>query len=244
MEKFKIIVCKIKDFFIKNWKIIVYIICSLLILLFLIFAIKTFTNPMNTKITRKNYDNVIKKIRKHSSKENYEKVQAVIAMAEMASWGEDKDKIDIIEGKSFNQMIKTIQKNIEQEEKEAEEQKAISAEKQKIRDEYLKFDNYTWEVKTVNYQNRLIITVEIENLKNVDIEAFEGVINISDKLDNNLGDFKIKNTKVISKKAKADVDITFYHDEYYTEIKTISRQNGDLYFSFTPTKLIVNGQEI
>ena len=205
MEKFKIIVCKIKDFFIKNWKIIVYIICSLLILLFLIFAIKTFTNPMNTKITRKNYDNVIEKIRKHSSKENYEKVQAVIAMAEMASWGEDKDK---------------------------------------IRDEYLKFDNYTWEVKTVNYQNRLIITVEIENLKNVDIEAFEGVINISDKLDNNLGDFKIKNTKVIPKKAKADVDITFYDDEYYTEIKTISRQNGDLYFSFTPTKLIVNGQEI
>ncbi len=144
----------------------------------------------------------------------------------------------------FNQMIKTIQKNIEQEEKEAEEQKAISAEKQKIRDEYLKFDNYTWEVKTVNYQNRLIITVEIENLKNIDIEAFEGVINISDKLDNNLGDFKIKNTKVIPKKAKADVDITFYDDEYYTEIKTIRRQNGDLYFSFTPTKLIVNGQEI
>lgn len=244
MEKFKTIVCKIKDFFIKNWKIIIYIICSLLILLFLIFAIKIFTNPMNTKITRKNYDNVIEKIRKHSSKENYEKVQAVIAMAEMASWGEDKDKIDIIEGKSFNQMIKTIQKNIEQEEKETEEQKAISAEKQKIRDEYLKFDNYTWEVKTVNYQNRLIITVEIENLKNVDIEAFEGVINISDKLDNNLGDFKIKNTKVIPKKAKADVDMTFYDDEYYTEIKTINRQNGDLYFSFTPTKLIVNGQEI
>lgn len=161
---------------------------------------------MNTKITRKNYDNVIEKIRKHSSKENYEKVQAVTAMAEMASWGEDKDKIDIIEGKSFNQMIKTIQKNIEQEEKEAEEQKAISAKKQKIRDEYLKFDNYTWEVKTVNYQNRLVITVEIENLKNVDIEAFEGVINISDKLDNNLGDFKIKNTKVIPKKAKADVE--------------------------------------
>lgn len=244
MKNLKIIANTAKKFILMNWKKLVISLSTLLIILILLFVISILTNPMNTKITRKNYENVVETIRKNSTKESYEKVQAVIAMAEMASWGEDKDKIDIIEGKSFNQMIKTIQKNIEQENKEAEEQKAISAEKQKIREKYLKFDNYTWEVKTVNYQSRLIITVEIENLKNVDIEAFEGIINISDKLDNTLGDFEIKNTKVIPKKAKADVNMTFYDDEYYTEIKTISRQNGDLYFSFTPTKLIVNGQEI
>ena len=139
-------------------------------------------------------------------------------------------------------MIKKIQKNLEEENKEAEQQKIISAEKQKIRDGYLKFDNYTWEVKTSNYQSK-IITAEIENLKDIDIEAFEGIISISDKLDNNLGDFKIKNTKIIPKKAKADIDMTFYEDEYYSEIKAISRQSGDLYFSFTPTKLIVDGNK-
>ena len=38
--------------------------------------------------------------------------------------------------------------------------------------------------------------------------------------------------------------MTFYEDEYYSEIKAISRQSGDLYFSFTPTKIIVDGNEI
>ena len=244
MKNLKIIFTQIKDFIVSKWKIITYIICSLIILSFVVLAFKLLTNPMNTKVTRKNYDNVIERIRKNSSKDDYQKVQAVIAMAELASLGDNEDKIDYLEGKSFNQMIKRIQKNLEEENKEAEQQKIISAEKQKIRDEYLKFDNYTWEVKTSNYQSNLIITAEIENLKDIDIEAFEGIISISDKLDNNLGDFKIKNTKIIPKKAKADIDMTFYEDEYYSEIKVISRQSGDLYFSFTPTKLIVDGNEI
>ena len=236
MKNLKIIFTQIKDFIVSKWKIITYIICSLIILSFVVLAFKLLTNPMNIKVTRKNYDNVIERIRKNSSKDDYQKVQAVIAMAELVSLGDNEDKIDYLEGKSFNQMIKKIQKNLEEENKEAEQQK--------IRDEYLKFDNYTWEVKTSNYQSNLIITAEIENLKDIDIEAFEGIISISDKLDNNLGDFKIKNTKIIPKKAKADIDITFYEDEYYSEIKDISRQSGDLYFSFTPTKLIVDGNEI
>ena len=70
---------------------------------------------MNTKVTRKNYDNVIERIRKNSSKDDYQKVQAVIAMAELASLGDNEDKIDYLEGKSFNQMIKKIQKNLEEE---------------------------------------------------------------------------------------------------------------------------------
>ena len=236
MKNLKIIFTQIKDFIVSKWKIITYIICSLIILSFVVLAFKLLTNPMNTKVTRKNYDNVIERIRKNSSKDDYQKVQAVIAMAELASLGDNEDKIDYLEGKSFNQMIKKIQKNLEEENKEAEQQKINSAEKQKIRDGYLKFDNYTWEVKTSNYQSNLIITAEIENLKDIDIEAFEGIISISDKLD--------KNTKIIPKKAKADIDMTFYEDEYYSEIKAISRQSGDLYFSFTPTKLIVDGNEI
>lgn len=244
MKKIKNIFIKIQDLIVKNKKIISYVICSLLIISFAILTFKLLTNPMNTKVTRKNYENVIERIRKNSSKDDYEKVQAVIAMAELASLGSNEDKLDYIEGKSFNQMIKKIQKNLQEEKREAEQQKAISAEKQKIRDGYLNFDNYTWEVKTLNYQSNLIITAEIENLKDVDIEAFEGIISISDKLDNILGNFKIKNTKIIPKNAKADIDMTFYEDEYYSEIKAISRQNGDLYFSFTPTRLIVKGNEI
>ncbi len=244
MKKIKNLFIKIQDLMVKNKKIISYIICSLLIISFAILTFKLLTNPMNTKVTRKNYENVIERIRKNSSKDDYEKVQAVIAMAELASLDSNEDKLDYIEGKSFNQMIKKIQKNLQEEKKEAEQQKAISAEKQKIRDGYLNFDNYTWEVKTLNYQSNLIITAEIENLKDVDIETFEGIISISDKLDNILGNFKIKNTKIIPKNAKADIDMTFYEDEYYSEIKAISRQSGDLYFSFTPTRLIVKGNEI
>ena len=244
MEKLKMMFANLKDLLLNNKKNFRIAIIVLFIITVAILISSIILNPMNAKITRKNYDNVVEKIRKNASKDDYEKVQAVIAMAEMASWGEDKDKIDILEGKSFNQAIKTIQKNIEQEEKETKQQKSINAEKQKIRDGYLKFDNYTWEIKNNNYQENLIITVEMENLKNVDIDAFEGVINISDKLNNTLGNFNIKNTTVIPKKAKADIDMTFYSDEYYSEIKAISRQNGDLYFSFTPTKLIINGKEI
>ena len=142
MKNLKIIFTQIKDFIVSKWKIITYIICSLIILSFVVLAFKLLTNPMNIKVTRKNYDNVIERIRKNSSKDDYQKVQAVIAMAELVSLGDNEDKIDYLEGKSFNQMIKKIQKNLEEENKEAEQQKIISAEKQKIRDEYLKFDNY------------------------------------------------------------------------------------------------------
>ena len=130
MKNLKIIFTQIKDFIVSKWKIITYIICSLIILSFVVLAFKLLTNPMNTKVTRKNYDNVIERIRKNSSKDDYQKVQAVIAMAELASLGDNEDKIDYLEGKSFNQMIKKIQKNLEEENKEAEQQKIISAEKQ------------------------------------------------------------------------------------------------------------------
>lgn len=110
MKNLKIIFIQIKDFIVSKWKIITYIICSLIILSFVVLAFKLLTNPMNTKVTRKNYDNVIERIRKNSSKDDYQKVQAVIAMAELASLGDNEDKIDYLEGKSFNQMIKKIQK--------------------------------------------------------------------------------------------------------------------------------------
>lgn len=110
MKNLKIIFTQIKDFIVSKWKIITYIICSLIILSFVVLAFKLLTNPMNTKVTRKNYDNVIERIRKNSSKDDYQKVQAVIAMAELASLGDNKDKINYLEGKSFNQMIKRIQK--------------------------------------------------------------------------------------------------------------------------------------
>lgn len=125
MKNLKIIFTQIKDFIVSKWKIITYIICSLIILSFVVLAFKLLTNPMNTKVTRKNYDNVIERIRKNSSKDDYQKVQAVIAMAELASLGDNKDKIDYLEGKSFNQMIKKIQKNLEEENKEAEQQKLL-----------------------------------------------------------------------------------------------------------------------
>ena len=129
MKNLKIIFTQIKDFIVSKWKIITYIICSLIILSFVVLAFKLLTNPMNIKVTRKNYDNVIERIRKNSSKDDYQKVQAVIAMAELVSLGDNEDKIDYLEGKSFNQMIKKIQKNLEEENTEAEQQKIISAEK-------------------------------------------------------------------------------------------------------------------
>lgn len=248
MENLKIIANTAKKFILMNWKKLVISLSALLIILILLFVISILTNPMNTKITRKNYDNVVEKIRKNSSKENYEKVQAVIAMAEMASWGEDKDKIDIIEGKSFNQMIKTIQKNIEQEEKEAEQQKAVAIEKQKIREQYFEVRSWSYDIVNIHpYEKGVKIYLEAENKKNIDIDAFEGILTVKDKLGNIVLETKLTCNINFPKKSEEVFNWTLSEIDYYSAVKDISQFNGKdgaLTFYFDISKLIVNGQEI
>ena len=183
MENLKKMFTNLKDLLLNNKKNFCIVIIVLFIITVAILISSIILNPMNAKITRKNYDNVVEKIRKNASKDDYEKVQAVIAMAEMASWGEDKDKIDLLEGKSFNKMIKTIQKNIEQGKKEIEYQKSIAKEKSKIRDEYFEVLSWSYDIiKIDQFEKGVKIYLEAKNKKNVDIEAFEGVLIVKDKL--------------------------------------------------------------
>lgn len=64
MKNLKIIANTAKKFILMNWKKLVISLSTLLIILILLFVISILTNPMNTKITRKNYDNVVETIRK------------------------------------------------------------------------------------------------------------------------------------------------------------------------------------
>ena len=248
MKNLKKMFTNLKDLLLNNKKNFCIVIIVLFIITVAILISSIILNPMNAKITRKNYDNVVEKIRKNASKDDYEKVQAVIAMAEMASWGEDKDKIDLLEGKSFNKMIKTIQKNIEQGKKEIEYQKSIAKEKSKIRDEYFEVLSWSYDIiKIDQFEKGVKIYLEARNKKNVDIEAFEGVLIVKDKLNNVILESKLTANIEFPKNSEEVFNWTISEIDNYTGVREISKFNGrgqDLTFYFDLEKIIVNGKEI
>lgn len=145
-------------------------------------------------------------------------------------------------------MIKTIQKNIEQEEKKAESQKAVTIEKQKIREQY--FEVISWSSDIVNihpYEKGIKIYLEAENKKNIDIDAFEGILTVKDKFGNIVLETKLTCNINFPKKSEEVFNWTLSEIDNYSAVKDISQFNGidgALTFYFDILKLIVNGQEI
>ena len=229
----------------KNLIISVTFVTAVLLLIFL--GLYVFRSPMDIKITEKNYDAVVEKIRKNASKDDYEKVQAVILLAQLASTGENEAPIKIMEGKSFKEMIKKIKHNAEESEQKQELQKSVEKEKQKIRNTYIKSLEWNWEVAkdaSNPYIKVLNVTMKAKNTKDVDIEAFEANIGMYDKLDNEIASIDVKCTKKLPKNAEADFNWTVSEMDNLDAVTAMSKENGDIYFEFKPTKLLVGGKEL
>ena len=69
-------------------------------------------DPMNKTITKENFKEVIEEVGQKSSEEDKQKVKGVLLLAGFASMRGGKPE-DIFIGKSFNEVIKEVQVNIE-----------------------------------------------------------------------------------------------------------------------------------
>lgn len=211
-------------------------------------TINALTNPMNTKITKSNYYSVLEKVRKKATKDDFEKVQAIITMSELASLGGNENSLDYLEGKSFNQMIKQITKNLEEQEKDIVIQKNIAKEKSKIRKKYIEVISWSYDIINIKpYEKGIKIYLEAKNKKNIDIEAFEGILTVKDKLGNSLLETTLTCNINFPKNSEEVFNWTVSEMDDYNAVKDISQFDGKgdaLTFYFDITKLIVDGNEI
>jgi len=142
------------------------------------------TNPMNTKITKENYDEVVKSVRAKSSSEEVKKMEAVLFMA----------KIGTLSGKteSFNEIIKNLNAK---KDKQQEQQKRNVAQSAKLTD-FFKISG--WKKESIQgrfeFDRKIRISFVITSKLDKEVGALEGAIFIFDKLDNELANIPIKMT--------------------------------------------------
>ncbi|MDD0851616.1 hypothetical protein HBN50_00860 [Halobacteriovorax sp. GB3] len=226
---------------------------------FLILTLFTFTlfgcsDPMNTKITKENYKKVLEGVRKNTDEKTYEKVQAIVKLAEFAKLG-GKDPIDFLEGKSFNEHLNYFKHKAEEEQVrlKQEELKALQVakaaeDKIKERSQYLK--TLSWIKKKskdkYGFNKKVVVGIHMQNMKNKDIDAFEGTIYIYDKLNNQLAKLGVKSTDVIKAGSKSNLTWVFPTIDFSNNMKEVYETSpGSLKFRFEPSKILLkNGTEI
>lgn len=206
------------------------------------------TSPMDTKITKENYSEVVEKIRKNSTEEEWKKVAAVMMLAKLGGIT-GKSEAELMEGKSFNEIIKNIKEGEEKESKAAKEreEKELKAAKDEA-DHAAKLTamfeevNWTKGVASDEYGIRKVVrlTLKLKNKTEKDLEAFEGRITVYDKLQNKLGAWNIKHTDKM-KAGKADSMVyEFPTMDFRNNVKEIYNTKGsDLKFKFEATKVLL-----
>ena len=217
-------------------------VCTIFLMIFLVSCGE---NPMDTKITKENYEKVVEKIRKKASKEDYEKTEAIISLSKIASMG--GDHIALIEGKSFNEIIINMQEAQEREEERRLQKARREAKKAEILGKYL--ESINWEKSTYTgkygFNKSVVIKVLIKNKTNKNIDAFEGVINIFDKLKNQLASLGVKSTSSLKKNSQENVGWKFSTIDYENKMEEIYNTKAeDLYFEFKPTKVLLEDGKI
>jgi len=187
------------------------------------------TNPMDTKITKENYREVVKKVRAKSSPEEIEKMEAILIMAKIGTLTGQTEE-EILEGKSFNDVIKNINaKKIEQQ----EQQKRSIAQSNKLTD-FFKIG--TWKKESIQgrfkFDQKVRISVDITSKLDKEVGAFEGAVLIFDKLDNELANLPIKMTNQnVEPMANFDLSMNLSYSDLGNNMDEIfSTKAGDLKF--------------
>lgn len=157
------------------------------------------TDPMKTEITKENYSSLTEKIRKKVSQQEWEKIQAVQGLARLAGASEGKSEVDVLQGMTFEQAINRIQTAVQ--EQELSKLKAAQEEQQKSQRLalYIEFDSFSKSSidNQFDFMKKIRLGVGAKNRANQDIEAFEGTLEIFDKLGNQLANLSIKSTTPI-----------------------------------------------
>ncbi|WP_413612428.1 hypothetical protein [Bdellovibrio sp. HCB-110] len=195
------------------------------------------TKPMDKKITKDNYNELLEDIRKNASEEDWKKVQAITMMAKMGSLA-GKTEMELLEGKSFNQIIDNIKK------KNEADLKAAKDEEDKAEQLAQLFEVIEWRKsnKTDAYgiTQSVILSLKLKNKMDKEMDAFEGSILVYDKLQNKLGEFLIKDTELLAAGAERKLSFNFSTIDFKNNVKEIYATNGkDLRFRFKPTRVLL-----
>lgn len=192
---------------------------------------------MDKKITKENYSQIVEEVRKKASEEDWKKVEAIQMMARMGSLA-GKSEMDILEGKSFNEIINNIKKNNEAELKAAKEE---SDHAEKLTQN---FEVVSWTKGThsdeYGISKKVSISLELKNKMNRDVDAFEGHIFVYDKLQNQLGKFRIKETDVLKANSARKLSYEVSTVNFQNRVQEIYDTKGaDLRFKFEATKVLL-----
>lgn len=195
------------------------------------------TKAMDKKITKENYDSLLEEIRKNASEDDWKKVQGIVMLAKMGRIA-GKSEMDILEGKSFNEIIENFKK------KNEEELKAAKDEEDKSQQLAQLFEVIEWSkaTKTDRYEisRSVILSLKLKNKMDKSMDAFEGSILVYDKLKNKLGEFHIKETQTLAAGAERKLSYDIPTIDFQNNVKEIYATNGsDLRFQFKPSKVLL-----
>ena len=211
-------------------------------------------STLDEKITKENLPDLLESIRKNENKEVYDQVQGIVKIAAFAKLG-GKEPIDLLKGKSFNEHIKHFKNKAKQAEakKKADNLKKLqfAKEEEKRSEERSRYlEVITWSKKQVtdryNINKKVQIGAKFKNKTSEDIDAFEGVIYIYDKLDNKLAELPVKNTSILKGNKENGLLWEFSTISYTNKMKEVfSSKATTLKFRFDITKLLLkNGKTL
>ena len=214
--------------------------------IFIIFILISCSNPMNKKLTKENYRDVLNEVRKKSSDEDFAKVQGLVQlMAFSSAFQKDKNVEEQLEGKTFNEIIKSMKENQEKSKTENLKTAIEEAGKEQLRQEHL--DVIKWTKKNKKSGKYILresveIGATFQNKKTKDIDAFEGKILVFDKLGNEIMDFYIKDTDGI--KAKKKSKGTWSKSVKFKGEELFRTPASKLKFKFIPTKILFKDETV
>lgn len=214
------------------------------IIILLVGLIMGCSNPMDEKITRTNYHQLIEKIKTKSSEDDRKKVAALVSLYKMGSIFSGQDEISLLEGKSFNEHIALFNERMQKEAAEAKEQEIKEAKEKEEKDKALaeenkrveeltkkfEFSNYkksTWESE-YGIKRYLEIKLDVKNISEADIDAFEGWMTVYDKLDNKLARFYLKSTKLLRKGSVGKIETSRELNLFDSDDRVFEVKNTDL----------------
>ena len=103
---------------------------------FIIF-LASCSNPMNKKLTKENYKEVLEEVRKGGRREEFEQVQSLMVVLKMQEVFTKQSVGETLEGRTFSEIIENIKDNAEKSRNRRYKAEIEESGKEKLRKSYL-----------------------------------------------------------------------------------------------------------
>lgn len=213
------------------------------------------SDPMDEKITKSNYPELLAKIKSRGSEDDQKKAVGVIMANEVRGFFAESDSS--LDGKSFNEHVAIFKDRFEKIEAEAkiqnEKERLAKEEKDRIFNEevtkiheqtamfeFSKYKKSNWETDH-GIKRYVEITIEVKNVSDKEIDAYQGWLKVYDKLDNELANFYIKDTKLLKPKSVRKIASSRELNQFIQDrIEEVDRTPvEDLRFKFFIEKIVL-----